>query len=125
MVITTPSGISMVNLQTHEVENIVTGRAHIIMFGHKTGQIYYVSNKIENGVTTRVGCATDPNPKPTREILTLARGQSVATVNADETLLGGTITERTDWGTNQDFFDNGPNRRNDIQTVGKPVSYTH
>lgn len=119
MVITTAGGIAMVNLQTHEVENIVTGRAHIIMVGHKTGQIYYVRNKIENGVTNRVVCATDPNTKATREILTLARGQSVTTVNADETLLGGTITERTDWGTNQDFFDNGPNRRNDIQTVGK------
>jgi oligogalacturonide lyase len=26
-------------------------------------------------------------------------------------------TERTDWGTNRDFFDGGPNRRNDIQTA--------
>src|ERR1017187_7579422 len=94
MVFTTPSGISMINLQTREVEKIVEGRVHIIMVGHKTGQIYYVLNKIENGVTNHVVCATDPATKATREILTLARGQSVATVNADETLLGGTITER-------------------------------
>ena len=32
-------------------------------------------------------------------------------------MLAGTITERTDWGTNRDFFDGGPNRRNDIQTA--------
>jgi oligogalacturonide lyase len=44
----------------------------------------------------------------------LARGQGVATVNADETLLAGTFTYRTDW-TN-DFFENGgPNRLTDIQ----------
>src|SRR5208337_2713470 len=53
----------------------------------------------------------------TREIVTLPRGQQVATVNADETLLAGTITERTDWGTNQAPFDGGPNRRNDIAIV--------
>jgi len=47
----------------------------------------------------------------------LPRGQQVATVNADETLLAGTITERSAWGTNQGFFDGGPNRRNDIQTA--------
>jgi len=41
----------------------------------------------------------------------------VATVNADETLLAGTVTERTDWETNRDFFDGGPNRRTDIQTA--------
>src|SRR5580658_4978124 len=37
MVFTSPSGISMVNLQTREVESIVKGRVHIIMVGHKTG----------------------------------------------------------------------------------------
>jgi oligogalacturonide lyase len=115
MVFTTPSGISMINLQTREVEKIVEGRVHIIMVGHKTGQIYYILNKIENGVTNHVVCATDPKTKATREILTLARGQSVATVNADETLLGGTFTERTDW-TNA-FFDGGPNRLTDVQTA--------
>src|SRR5208282_3804790 len=31
MVITTPDGIAMINLQTRKVENIVAGRAHVIM----------------------------------------------------------------------------------------------
>ena len=110
MVITTPDGIAMVNLQTREVENIVAGRAHVIMVGRKTGQIYY-------GTTNRTIFAVDPATKVTREIVTLPRGEQVATVNADETLLAGTVTERTDWGTNRDFFDGGPNRRNDIQTT--------
>jgi len=110
MVITTPNGIAMIDLQTRAVEKLVTGRVHIIMVGHKTGQIYYVG-------TNRTVFALDPATKATRAILTLGRGQEVATVNANETLLAGTFTERPDWGTNQAFFDGGPNRRNDIQTA--------
>ena len=111
MVITAPNGISLVDLQTREVEQIIGGRAHVIMAGHKTGQIYFVTSKIENGATNRLVCAIDPQTKAVREILKLARGQEVSTVNADETLLGGTFIERTDWGTNREFFDGGPNRR--------------
>ena len=118
MVITASNGISLVDLQTHEVEKIIEGRAHIIMVGRKTGQIYYVTSKIENGATNRLVCAIDPQTKAVREILKLPRGQEVSTVNADETLLGGTIIKRTDWGTNRDFFDGGPNRRtSDLQSA--------
>ena len=115
MVITTPSGISMINLQTRAVEKIIEGHVNIIMVGHKTGQIYYVKNKIVDGVTNHVVYATDPATKATREILTLARGESVSAVNADETLLGGTITENTE--TNREYFAGGPNRLTDIQTA--------
>ena len=107
MVITTPSGISMINLQTRAVEKIIEGHVNIIMVGHKTGQIYYVKNKIVDGVTNHVVYATDPATRATREILTLARGESVSAVNADETLLGGTITENTE--TNREYFAGGPN----------------
>ena len=116
MVITTSNGIAMVNLETHAVENILDGRAHIIMVGHKTGSIYFVNRKIANGTASQWVCAIDPVTKITRDILKLQRGQEVSTVNADETLLGGTFIERTDWGTNN-YFDGGPNRRNDIATV--------
>ena len=116
MVITTPEGIATVDLQTHAVENIISGHTHIIMAGHKTGQIYCVNVKIENGETNRWVCAIDPNTKTVREIMKLARGQEVSTVNSDETLLGGTFIERNDWGTNN-YFDGGPNRRsNDVQS---------
>ncbi|HLX69638.1 MAG TPA: oligogalacturonate lyase family protein [Verrucomicrobiae bacterium] len=116
MVISSPTGISMIDLQTHAVEKIASGRLHIIMVGHKTGQIYYITMKAENGKTNRVVCSVDPNTKATREIMTLARGMEVATVNCDETLLGGTITERTDWSTNGDYFTGGPNRLTDIRS---------
>jgi oligogalacturonide lyase len=116
MVITTSNGIAMVNLETRAVEKLLEGRVHIIMVGHKTGKIYFGQIKIENGVTNRLVCALDPNTKTVQQILKLSRGQEVSTVNADETLLAGTIVERDDWGTNE-FFGNGPNRRNDIATV--------
>jgi oligogalacturonide lyase len=116
MVITSPSGISLIDLQTHDVEQIVPGRLHIIIVGHKTGKIFYVATKNENGATTRWVCSIDPSTKAVQEIMKLPRGQEVSAVNADETLLAGTITERNDWGTNN-FFDGGPNRLNDVQTA--------
>jgi oligogalacturonide lyase len=116
MVITTPNGIAMVNLETHAVKKILEGRVHIIMVGHKTGQIYFVTRRIESGATNQWVCAVDPATKAVRDILKLQRGQQVSTVNADETLLGGTFIYRSDWGTNE-FFDGGPNRRNDIATA--------
>lgn len=116
MVFSVPKGLATVDLQTHEVEKIISGQVHVIMVGHKTGQIYYVSNEAENGVTNRMVCAVDPVTKTIRKILKLARGQEVSTVNADETLLGGTFNERTDWQTNREYFEGGPNRRTDIQT---------
>ncbi len=67
-------------------------------------------------MTNRWICRIDPSTKAVEKILKLARGQEVSTVNADETLLGGTFTERNDWGTNN-FFNGGPNRRNDIATA--------
>ena len=116
MVFSSPEGLALVDLQTHAVENVIAGRTHVIMVGHKTGQIYYGERRIENGVTNQWVCALDPNTKVTRDLLKLARGQSVSTVNADETILGGTFLERDDWGTNE-LNDGGPNRRNDIATV--------
>jgi oligogalacturonide lyase len=110
MVITTSNGIALVDLQTREVTPIIESRAHIIMVGRRTGRIYYVT-------TNHVVCALDPKTKSVRELLKLPRGQEVSTVNADETLLAGTIIYRHDWGTNGDFFDGGPNRRNDIESA--------
>ena len=63
MVITTPDGISMINLQTRAVEKIIEGRVHIIMVGHKTGKIYFGQARIENGETNRFVCSIDPNTK--------------------------------------------------------------
>ncbi|HEY1663523.1 MAG TPA: oligogalacturonate lyase family protein [Verrucomicrobiae bacterium] len=115
MVITTPNGISMIDLQTRAVEQIVPGRVFIIQVGRKTGQIYYIKVVRADGQTNRIVYATDPVTKATREIFKLSQGVTVASVNADETLLAGTITYRTNW-TNE-YFDGGPNRLTAIQTA--------
>ncbi len=109
MIFDSPGGISLVNLQTRAIEKIVAGRRlHVIMVGRKTGQIYF-------GDTNHTVFAVDPNTKAVREIARFPRGQQVSAVNADETLLAGTIVERTDWKTNADFFDGGSDRQTDVE----------
>lgn len=86
LVITTPTGLSTIDLQTRAVEKVLEGRVNLIMTGKKTGHAYYVR--------TGIVYAVDLDTKATREIGKLPPRGSIATVNADETLLAGTITER-------------------------------
>src|SRR5712692_3374293 len=85
LIITTPTGLSTINLKTRAIEKLVEGRVNVIITGKRTGNVYYVRN--------RVVYATDLNTRATREIAKLPPGASVSTVNADETLLAGTIDE--------------------------------
>src|SRR3989442_9350556 len=87
LIITTPTGLATINLKTRATEKVVEGRVNLIMTGRKTGQAYYV----------RMGTvyAVDLDTKVSREIAKLPARGSIATVNADETLLAGTITEGT------------------------------
>src|SRR5438128_5262975 len=87
LIITMPTGLSTINLKTRAIEKVVEGRVNVMITGRKTGNVYYVKN--------RVVYATDLNTKATREIAKLPPGASVSTVNADETLLAGTIDELT------------------------------
>lgn len=85
LVITTPSGLSTVNLRTREIEQVVQGRVGVLVTGRKTGNIYYVR---DGGIH-----ATDLDTKTTRQIAKIpfgsGRGGGNITVNADETLLVG------------------------------------
>src|SRR5712664_1627510 len=87
LIITTPTGLSTINLKTRAIEKVVEGRVNIIITGKRTGNVYYVRN--------RVVYATDLKSKANREIAKLPPGASVSTVNADETLLAGTVDELT------------------------------
>ncbi len=83
LVITTPGGLAAVDLKTRGIEKIVDSRS-VIVIGRKTGQVYY--NK--GGAIF----ATDLNTKETREVVKLPAGyRAVSTLNADETLLAGTV----------------------------------
>ncbi len=96
MVYTTPEGISVLDLKTHAAREVVKGRVRIIVTGHKTQNVYYV----RDGVV----CSTDVDSGATREIAKLPPRGSVATVNADETLLAGTYIE----GGGRDYNSNRP-----------------
>jgi oligogalacturonide lyase len=85
LIITTPSGLSTINLKTRLIAKVVDGRVNVIITGKKTGSIYYAK--------AGVVYATDLNTKATREIAKLPPRTSVASVNADETLLAGIIDE--------------------------------
>jgi oligogalacturonide lyase len=84
LVFKTPSGLSTVNLKTHEVDQVVKGRVRPLVTGRRTGQIYYISS---NTV-----CAADLDTHAIRQVAKLPsdlqRGGNV-TFNADETMLVG------------------------------------
>jgi oligogalacturonide lyase len=85
LIITTPSGLATINLKTRVIEKVVDGRVNVIITGKKTGDIYYT----KKGVIY----ATNLKTKATRGVAKLPPRASVASVNADETLLAGIIDE--------------------------------
>src|SRR6266480_3154351 len=91
LIITTPTGLSTINLKTRVIDKVVEGRVNVIVVGRKTGQVYYVKNR-----TTVY--ATDLKTHATREIAKLPPRASVSNINADETLIAGSITEGGDRG---------------------------
>lgn len=98
LIITTPTGLSTIDLKTRAIEKIVEGRVGIIIVGKRTGQVYYtrsvMNNNVGNNVRSITVYATDVNTKATRELVKLPPATSVSTVNADETLLAGIVDEK-------------------------------
>src|SRR5256885_16406300 len=94
LIITTPTGLSAINLKTRAIEKIVEGRVNVIIVGRKTGQVYYTKSVRNNNSLIATVYATDLNTKATREIVKLPPGASVSAVNADETLLAGIIDDK-------------------------------
>jgi oligogalacturonide lyase len=86
MVYTTPVGISVLNLDTRAAKPVVTGRVRVIVTGRKSQNVYY----LKGGSVF----STDVETGATREIAKVPARGSIATVNADETLLAGTYTEQ-------------------------------
>jgi oligogalacturonide lyase len=92
LVITSPTGIYTIDLQTRQIDRVVEGRAGLIVVGRKTGRIYFSKGGFGGG--PRTICWADPTSKEVHEIAQLPPGVSVSTVNSDETLLGGSFTQR-------------------------------
>jgi oligogalacturonide lyase len=87
MVITTPGGISTIDLKTRKIEQVVEGRASHLVVGRKTRQVFYLKDG--------TAYATHLDTRETRAIVRrpeLRSGSGFA-VNADETLLAGSFVE--------------------------------
>ena len=87
LVITTQAGLSTINLKTRKVEPLVEGRASNVVVGRKTRQVFYIKDDTVY--------STHLDTRETRAIVKNAelRTGSGLTVNADETLLGGSLIE--------------------------------
>ena len=85
LVYTTPDGISVLDLATKQARPVVKGRVRLIDAGRKTQRVFY----------TRDSAAywTDVDSGETKKIGALPPRGGISTVNADETLLGGTYIE--------------------------------
>jgi oligogalacturonide lyase len=94
LIITTPNGLSAINLSTRAIEKIVDGRVSVIIVGRKSGDVYYTRTVTDNNVRQTTVYATNLSTKATREIVKLPPAASVSSVNADETLLAGIIDEK-------------------------------
>ena len=85
MAYTAPSGIAVLDLTTRASKPLVSAPARIVMVGHSTASVYY----LKDGSVF----AADIDSGAAREIGKLPPRGSIATVNADETLLAGTYLE--------------------------------
>ncbi len=87
MVVTTTVGLSTINLKTLKVEPLVQGRISNVVVGKKSRQVFYLKDgtvyatHLDTGVTRAI---------VERRVLSSGSG---FTVNADETMLGGSLVE--------------------------------
>jgi oligogalacturonide lyase len=86
LVFETPGGLSTYNFKTKKIERIVEGRAGNVIVGKRTRKVFYLKGDAVY--------ETDVDTKATRVIVRDAklRTGSGFAVNADETLLGGSLT---------------------------------
>ena len=86
LLMTTKHGIDLVTLQTGEIEHVYEGRAErVLQTGRKTGAIFYT----QDGFLY----ALDPATKQSRQLAKAPARGSFLSINADESLAAGTITE--------------------------------
>jgi len=88
IVCNTPQGLITIDLKTRETNLIVEGRTSQQVVGRKTRLVYYLKGQ--------AAYSTDVDTKETRKIADLPfRSDAGLTVNADETLLAGSVRDTT------------------------------
>lgn len=89
LVVTTPRGIGVFDLETRALAALVEGEVHVIQAGRQSGDVYFTRAEGDRTAVFAVALAT----RAERRIGLLPPRAGIATVNADETLLAGTLTE--------------------------------
>jgi oligogalacturonide lyase len=84
LIITTPSGLSTINLETRAIDQVVPGRVRVLVTGRKTGDIYYV----REDVIFATNLATHATREVAKVPAEVEPGGNLA-INSDETLLVG------------------------------------
>ena len=91
MAYSTPNGISVLNLDTLESKQLVTGPARAIVVAHKTPTLYY-TRATTNRFFSQLWCVNIDTGE-NRKIADLPRRAGVSAINSDETLGAGTFIE--------------------------------
>jgi len=91
MAYSTPNGISVLNLETLQATQLVTGKARAIVVASKTPTLYY-TRATTNQYFSQLWCVNIDTGE-NRKIADLPRRAGVSTINADETLGAGTFIE--------------------------------
>jgi oligogalacturonide lyase len=83
VVITSPSGISTVDLRTHEIDEVIAGRVRPLVTGRKTGDLYHLRGDDV--------WAANLDTHEVREVVTIPTKyqRSNITVNSHETMIVG------------------------------------
>lgn len=110
MVFTTPQGLSVIDLKTRKIRPLVEGRVSGAVVGRKSRQVFYLKEgtvyaaELDSGVTSQIVAKPE------------LRSGAGLTVNADETLLAGSLVEDGQpppdvaWPRNQEHSDNPPGK---------------
>jgi oligogalacturonide lyase len=86
LLMTSRNGIDLATIATGEIEHVHDGPVgRVIQTGRRTGDIFYN----DNGFV----CALDPVTKTSRQLAKLPLGGTAFTVNSDETMIVGALTE--------------------------------
>jgi oligogalacturonide lyase len=112
MVYTTPEGVSVLDLRTHQTRSVVKGRVHTLEVGHKTPSIFYT--KILDGTpeprslgdymrAPKAVFSTDVDTGVTKMLAKVPEGAGIVTINADETLAAGTFEDHPAEPANQEY----------------------
>ena len=99
MVVSIPEGIGAIDLRTWKIAPIVKGaKLQLLFAGSKTRTVYYSTAAGTAGTVGATGAiqlwAADIDSGRSRKIADIPAG-GIATINADETLLAGAVTERS------------------------------